>query len=91
MNSNYFIEPSVERLKANIIRNKNMSHTFHTSQKMNEIARHNISLFNKIDKLHNGKLRPNSKRILNHNENLSPSNSGSLHFFAKKREALRID
>ena len=91
MNSNYFIEHSQERLKATILRNKHQSRTFHTSEKMNEIARLNINLFKKIDNLHNGRLRPNSKRILNHVLNKTPSNSGSLNIFAKKREAQRID
>jgi hypothetical protein len=35
-------------------------------------------------------LRPNSKKILNDVISRSPSHSGSLHFFAKKREAQRI-
>jgi len=58
---------------------------------MNEIVRQNINLFKKIDSLHNGRLRPSSKRILNPVLNKSPSPAGSLHFFAKKREAQRID
>ena len=47
--------------------------------------------FKKIDQLHNGKKRNGSKRNLKDGLSNSPSPSGSLHFFAKKREAQRID